>query len=146
MPFILPPLIILILILIWFTIKDIKIQKRFKVLFFPLMSEKYDFLKKKRWHKLLKVLCFFFILILIVQWFWVINQNRQHSRMVAYQSHRNKTGKSLELVNETYATYISDWVYSTLIVLILNYILQLIYLKLVIYIIYWNKLSKISKK
>lgn len=140
MPFILPPLIILVIILVLFIINNVKIKKSLRI-FFPFMSEKYDFFRKKLWHKLLKVVYLLLILKVILFSFWAINEYRNHLKVVAYKYSANNTQPRY-----TYKTYVSNWAYSALIVLMLNYVIQLIYFKLVIYLIYRNKFSKSNSK
>jgi len=134
-------LLIILFVIIVLLIKKSKIWKKLKNFLFPFNISKYKFLEKKWAHRLLKVI--FLIVLLFNLWFFFIHFTNNRENL---QSRCRQNNYSIEQDNrdEVYkycdTKYpITIWfyaIYSILITLIINYILQIIYFKIIIYIIY----------
>ncbi len=143
-------LLIITLIIIWFTNRNTKINLFLRKASFPFVTEKYIFLEKKWWHRLLKIL--FLLSLLFSIWYFLntIIEDRDYPLKScedqAYSSYSNYMNESdsmdrlNKVIKECRVTYPQtpslSLLYSLLVTLIISYIVQFIYFKLIIYIIY----------
>lgn len=122
-------------------------KKIFKKIFFPFDTKKYVFLENKRWHRSIKIL--FFILTIFILFFVRTISNNWDKKWL--DNCINKVSKISEKNNKDTQTKIDNCItaynsnsglnlpISLIIIIISYYTLQIIYFKIIIYIIYWNK-------
>ena len=122
-------------------------KKFLRKIFFPFATEKYKFLENKRWHRLIKVL-FFVLTVFVLYFIRILSNNGDREWLSAcindvYQTSQNSTKDDQTRVNECITTYNnnsgSNLPVSLIIMIASYYILQVIYFKIIIYIIYGNK-------
>ena len=153
--FILIALALILLILIsvaWlFTAKGSKLRRFLRKIFFPLSTEKYKFLENKSWHRLIKTIFFIFIPVCLIITV-AITYNRSFNNCyigltnaanpyAAQQTAIEDKQSRKEISKSTCSNEANDGrlfiiLESMEITLIMFYLLQIIYYKWVIYIIY----------
>ncbi len=113
-----------------------------KKIFLPFSTEEYKFLDNKWWHRLMKVL----FAVWIIFWLYLLRTNISYMDLCIKWDSQNfgysYIGALRECINwDTNWEYFS--IYNILLPLVITifsyYILQIIYFKIVIYIIYGNK-------
>lgn len=121
-------------------------KKILKKIFFPFDTKKYKFLENKRWHRVMKVL--FFILTIFVLYFIRTLSNNGDREWLSncinnvYQTTENNTQNNQTKINECITAYnINSGLnlpISLIIIITSYYMIQIIYFKIIIHIIYSN--------